>query len=93
MLTIHQGRWKLQQQLIYAEKQQTLIVTISLIVPLTISSSIAVLSSSLSLAATKAFKVFLNLIYLTGFVLQHKGIKISSVPLFVINLLSWLSLS
>jgi len=34
------------------------------------------------------FKVFLNLIYLTGFVEQHNGIRISRVPRFVINFLN-----
>src|ERR687888_2558105 len=55
-------------------------------------SSTPLPSSSLSLAAKvlllKPFKVFLNLIYLTGLVLQHRGIRISSVPFFVINFLN-----
>src|ERR687888_1671522 len=55
-------------------------------------SNTPILCSSLSLAAKvlllNPFKVCLNLIYLTGFVVQHKGIRISSVPFLVISLLS-----
>ena len=36
-----------------------------------------------------SFIEFLNLRYLTGFVVQYKGIRISMVPLFVINSLNW----
>ena len=35
----------------------------------------------------KPFIDLLNVIYLTGSVVQHNGIRISSVPLFVINFL------
>src|SRR5215207_2527496 len=50
------------------------------------------LSSSFSLIARvlllKPFIVFLNFRYLTESVVQHKGNRISSVPLFVISFLS-----
>ena len=52
-------------------------------------SNIPALWRSLSLMASvlllKPFNVFLNFMYLTGFVVQQSGIRISSVPLFVIN--------
>ena len=52
-------------------------------------SSMPPLCSSFSLGAKvlllNPFNVCLNLIYLTEFVVQHRGIKISSVPFLVIS--------
>ena len=55
-------------------------------------SNMPLFSSSLSLIESvlvlKPFKACLNCLCLTGFVVQHKGISISSVPLFVIEFLN-----
>jgi len=52
-------------------------------------SKMPLFSSSFNLIAKvlllNPFKVFRNLIYLTGFVVQHNGMSISRVPLFVIS--------
>src|SRR5215203_2154706 len=56
-------------------------------------SSMPFFSSSLSridrVLVLKPFKACLNCLCLTGSVVQHKGISISSVPLFVIRLLNF----
>jgi hypothetical protein len=56
-------------------------------------SNILLFSNSLSLLdnvlVLKPFIVCLNCLCLTGFVVQHNGISISSVPLFVINFLNF----
>src|SRR5215207_1750538 len=56
-------------------------------------SSIPLFSNSLSLIASvlvlNPFNACLNCLCLTGLVVQHKGISISSVPLFVIKFLNF----
>jgi hypothetical protein len=56
-------------------------------------SNILPFSSSLNridrVLVLKPFKACLNCLCLTGLVVQHKGISISSVPLFVIRLLNF----
>ena len=49
------------------------------------SSSLSRIESVLVL---KPLRAFLNCLCLTGFVVEHKGISISSVPLFVIKFLN-----
>lgn len=46
-------------------------------------------SSMTSVLLLKPFNVRLNFMYLTGSVMQLKGIRISSIPLFVISFLSF----